>query len=234
VTADGGPQTAVCGPPSAVRPQAMPSTPIDGPRLVQALIYVADVIESNKDYLCELDGEVGDGDHGVSMTIGWRMARKALRALADPTPESALRAVSEAYADEVGAASGVLYETAFEAAANAIAGRRALDVPADWAAVFGAIADEMQRIGKAQLGDKTLLDAWIPAADAMRAASGKPLAEAFFDAAAAAQRGVEQTRNLIPKRGRAARLGERARGFQDAGATSAYLIVRALGEGLMR
>jgi phosphoenolpyruvate---glycerone phosphotransferase subunit DhaL len=211
----------------------MPIPTIDGPRLVQALVHVADVIEANKDFLCELDGEVGDGDHGVSMTIGWRTARIALRALPTPTPESALRAVSEAYADEVGAASGVLYETAFEAAANAAAGKPALDTPADWADVFGAIAAEMQRIGKAQLGDKTLLDAWIPAADAMRAAAGKSLQGAFADAAAAALRGVEHTRNLIPKRGRAARLGERARGFQDAGATSAYLIVKALGEGLM-
>jgi dihydroxyacetone kinase-like protein len=213
----------------------MPSyaiSPINGARLSQALTHVADVIESNKDYLCELDGEVGDGDHGVSMTIGWRTARTALRALSDPTPEAALRAVSEAYADEVGAASGVLYETAFEAAAAAVAGRATLDTPSDWADVFGAIAAEMQRVGKAQLGDKTLLDAWIPAADAMRAAVAQPLPDAFASAVAAALDGVERTRNLIPKRGRAARLGERARGHQDAGATSAYLIIKSLGEGL--
>ena len=205
---------------------------IDGTALAQALIAVAHVIEKNKDYLCELDGEVGDGDHGVSMSIGWRTARKALVALSAPTPEQALRAVGEAFGDEVGAASGVLYETAFEAAAQAAAGRATLSAAADWAAVYEAIAAEMQNIGKAELGDKTMLDAWLPAARAARAiaAAGGSRAEALGAAADAAGAGVEQTKNLIPKRGRAARLGERARGFQDAGATSAFLIIRALAD----
>jgi dihydroxyacetone kinase-like protein len=204
----------------------------DGANLVTALIAVADVIDSNKDYLCELDGEVGDGDHGVSMTIGWRTARTSLRSLSNPTPEAALRAVSEAYADEVGAASGVLYETAFEAAARVAAGKSALAGAADWADVFEAIAAEMQSIGKASLGDKTLLDAWIPAAQAARAAANahKSASEALTDAAGAAWHGVTSTKDLIPKRGRAARLGERARGYQDAGATSAWLIIKSLAD----
>ncbi len=207
---------------------------INGEVLVRALVHVANVIEANKDFLCELDGEVGDGDHGVSMTIGWRTARNALLALENPTPESALRAVSEAYGDEVGAASGVLYETAFEAAAKAVAGRSNLDRAEDWADVFEAIATEMQRIGKAELGDKTMLDAWIPAARAARSAarSQGSYAAALSSAAAGALFGVESTRNLIPKRGRAARLGERARGHQDAGATSAWMIIRTLSERL--
>lgn len=205
---------------------------IDGAAVAQALIAVAHVIEANKDYLCELDGEVGDGDHGVSMTIGWRTARKALAALSAPTPEQALRAVGEAFGDEVGAASGVLYETAFEAAARAVAGRAAMDAADDWAVVYEAIAAEMQKIGKAELGDKTMLDAWLPAAQSARAvaAAGGMRAEALSAAADGAWAGVERTKNLIPKRGRAARLGERARGFQDAGATSAYLIIRGLAD----
>ena len=205
---------------------------IDGTAVAQALIAVAHVIEANKDHLCELDGEVGDGDHGVSMTIGWRTARKALAVLSAPTPAQALRAVGEAFGDEVGAASGVLYETAFEAAAQATAGRATLSAAADWAAVYEAIAAEMQNIGKAQLGDKTMLDAWLPAARAARASAsaGGSRVEALSAAADAAWAGVEQTRNLIPRRGRAARLGERARGFQDAGATSAFLIIRALAD----
>ena len=175
---------------------------------------------------------MGDGDHGVSMTIGMRTARKALQALQDPTPESAFRAVSEAYADEVGAASGVLYETAFEAAAKAAAGKSALNTAGDWAAIYEAIAHEMQTIGKAQLGDKTMLDAWLPAAQALResANSGASAQDGMSKATAAAWAGVENTRNLIPKRGRAARLGERARGHQDAGATSAWLIIKMLEE----
>ncbi len=203
---------------------------IDGAKVTAALIDVANVIEANKDHLCALDSEVGDGDHGVSMTIGMRTARKALQALQNPTPEMAFRAVSEAYADEVGAASGVLYETAFEAAAKAAAGKPALEAAGDWAAIYEAIAGEMQSIGKAQLGDKTMLDAWLPAAQALReaAAGGASVQDGMKQATAAAWAGVENTRNLIPKRGRAARLGERARGYQDAGATSAWLIIKTL------
>ena len=207
---------------------------IDGARVTAALINVANAIESNKDYLCALDSEVGDGDHGVSMTIGMRTARKALQALQYPTPELAFHAVSEAYADEVGAALGVLYETAFEAAAKAAAGKQALNDAGDWAAIYEAIAGEMQAIGKAQLGDKTMLDAWLPAAQALREAAGSSasLQDGMRKATAAAWAGVENTRNLIPKRGRAARLGERARGHQDAGATSAWLIIKTLEESI--
>ena len=208
---------------------------IDGTRVTTALIEVANVIEANKDYLCALDSEVGDGDHGVSMTIGMRTARKALAALQNPTPASAFQAMSDAFADEVGAASGVLYETAFAAAAKAAAGKASLDSTADWALIYEAIGHEMQLVGKAQLGDKTLLDAWLPAATALREAAnaGASLIDGLTKATAAAWAGVENTRDLIPKRGRAARLGERARGHQDAGATSAWLIIKTIGEALM-
>lgn len=207
---------------------------IDGDKVKQALIDVANMIEANKDYLCALDSEVGDGDHGVSMTIGMRTARKALASLQNPSPETAFRTVAEAYADDVGAASGVLYETAFEAAAKACSGKPSLDTSGDWADVLEAIANEIQHVGKVQLEDKTMFDAWRPAATAMGEAAVKhvPLAKAFELATAAALAGVERTKHLIPKKGRASRLGERARGFQDAGATSAYMMIKTLGESL--
>jgi len=201
---------------------------------VAVLSNVANVIEANKDYLCALDSEVGDGDHGVSMTIGMRTARKALATLQNPTPEVAFRTVAEAFADEVGAASGALYEGAFAAAARAAAGKAMLNTAADWAAIYEAMAREMQAIGKAELNDKTLLDAWLPAAQALRtaAAEGAPLDEGLRRATAAAWAGVENTKHLIPRRGRASRLGERARGYQDAGATSAWLIIRTIEQSL--
>lgn len=209
-------------------------TPIDGSKVTAALIAVANMIEANKDYLCALDSDVGDGDHGVSMTIGMRTARKALQTLQNPTPETAFRTVAEAFADEVGAASGALYEGAFEAAARASAGKVTLDTAADWAAIYEAMAHEMQVVGKAELGDKTLLDAWLPAAQALREAAdaGASLSEGLSRATAAALAGVESTKHLIPKRGRASRLGERARGYQDAGATSAWLIIKTIEESL--
>ena len=206
----------------------------DGNKVTQTLITIANMIEANKDYLCELDSEVGDGDHGVSMTIGMRTARKALLALQNPTPESAFHTVAEAFGDEVGAASGVLYETAFEAAAKACAGKTRLDSSSDWADILEAMSSEIQIIGKVQLGDKTMFDAWQPAAMAMRQAAQENLIlqSGFQKAVQAALKGVEDTKNLIPKKGRASRLGERARGYQDAGATSAYLMIKTLAEGI--
>lgn len=207
---------------------------IDGKRVVAILTAVTNVIEANKDYLCELDGEVGDGDHGVSMTIGMRTARKALAALQHPTPQSAFQAVSDAYADEVGAASGVMYEVAFAAAAQAVAGRATIDTAADWADAFESLIGAIQKIGKAELGDKTLVDAWLPAAQALRSAAkaGAPLATGLQQATQAAWDGVVKTKDLIPKRGRASRLGERARGHQDAGATSAYLMIKTMADSI--
>ncbi len=215
--------------------QSLITKMIDGNKVVAVLTHVANVIEQNKDYLCALDSEVGDGDHGVSMTIGMRTARKALAALQSPTPQSAFQAMSDAFADEVGAASGVMYEVGFAAAAQAVAGKVELNEAADWATILEAIADAIQAIGKAELGDKTMMDAWRPAAQAARTAaqSNQSLNNAMRSAVAAAWDGVQRTKDLIPKRGRASRLGERARGYQDAGATSAYLMVNAIQDALI-
>jgi dihydroxyacetone kinase-like protein len=209
---------------------------MNGTQLAEVLSHVARTIESAKDTLCELDSHVGDGDHGVSMTIGMRAARQALARLADPGPSQALQAMSDAFADEVGASSGVLYEMAFAAAARAVAGQASLDRAEQWSTVFQAASGAIRATGGASVGDKTMLDAWQPASEAVRAAAaaGKGPEEALAAAASAAWAGVAATRDLIPKRGRASLLGERARGHQDAGATSAWLIIRALHEGVSR
>jgi phosphoenolpyruvate---glycerone phosphotransferase subunit DhaL len=199
-------------------------------QLNSALIYVTRTIEANKDYLCMLDSEVGDGDHGVSMTIGMRAARKALSALKAATPEAAFSAIAGAFADEVGASSGIMYELGFAAAAQSIRGVGEITTADEWARIFTAIADAIQKVGKAEVGDKTMLDAWMPAASAAREAArtGREPVAALLAATNAAQAGVESTKNLLPKFGRASFLGERARGHQDAGATSALLIIKAL------
>ena len=204
---------------------------MNGRELVKALVHMTRVIEDNKDHLCALDSHTGDGDHGVSMTIGMRAARKALVELKSPTPESALRVVSEAFADEVGASSGVLYEVSFAAAADAVAGVPALDKPELWHRVVSAIAQAIKSVGHAEVGDKTMLDAWQPAADALgQCPAGSVVVDALDAAAKAAWDGVIRTKDLIPARGRASLLGERARGCQDPGATSAWLILKSLHE----
>jgi dihydroxyacetone kinase-like protein len=204
---------------------------MNGSALARALIEATRVIEANKDKLCALDSEIGDGDHGVSMTIGMRTARSALEALVDPRPADAFRAVGAAFADEVGASCGVLYEVGFEAAAHAAADRTNL-AAADWAGIFEALVDEMRRTGGAGEGDKTMMDAWIPAARALRQAATENRNERHGLAAAAqaAESGAQATADLVARFGRASRLGERARGHLDAGAASAALIIRALSD----
>jgi dihydroxyacetone kinase-like protein len=198
------------------------------------LLYVTHVIEAHKDLLCELDGEVGDGDHGVSLTIGMRAARRALQNLVSPTPEQCLVAMSEAFADEVGASSGVIYEAAFASAGRALRGVTAVNDASHWQTLLHALASSVKDTGHASVGDKTMLDAWLPAAEAHQLAckSGRDSVACLTAAVDAAWDGVRNTKDQIPRRGRASLLGERARGHPDAGATSAYLMIRALRDGL--
>lgn len=208
---------------------------ITGNDLKSLLLLSAKEIESQKDYLCELDSEVGDGDHGVTMTIAMRAVKDTLEALNNPTPSEALRAVSEAFADEVGASVGPLYEVAFSAAGDAIDGQDSIKSSEDWAKIFAAIVEAMQQLGGAQIGDKTLIDAWGPAAAAAKQNINEPdVVKTLKAAVDAAANGVESTIELIPKRGRASLLGERARGFKDAGASSAYIFLNTLQKGVER
>ncbi len=204
--------------------------------IVDMLRRIAERIEREKDHLCALDGAVGDGDHGVSMTIGMRGVTRNLDELAAPTAPDAFRAAAEAIADEVGAAIGPILEEIFAAIAEALANHPNYDAPATWAAVFEAVAHAAQRTGGARPGDKTLVDAWVPAAAALRAAAtqGADLATCLARASDAAWQGVRDTADLVPRLGRASRLGDRARGHPDAGATSASIIIEVMRDGLGR
>lgn len=202
---------------------------VNGNEIRLLLEQVAIDVESNKDYLCDLDGAVGDGDHGVSMTIGMRAVRRAMDDLPDnPSIQDAFQAASDAYAIEVGATIGPLYEVAFAAAAEASAGKQDLGAVADWVGVYQAMFDAIQQLGGAQLGDKTLLDAFHPAIEQLRNNQDAPLAQALTEAASTARSAAEATKDLVPQKGRASRLGDRAMGHQDAGATSLAIILETV------
>lgn len=203
---------------------------IDDATIVRMLHAIAVRIEREKDHLCELDSAVGDGDHGVSMTIGMRAIRRNLDELDAPTAGAAFRAAAEAFADDVGAAIGPIYEELLTAAGATLDARGAYDTPDTWAAVFEAIAEAAQRTGGAKPGDKTMVDAWVPAAAALRAAAdeGADLATALDRAVQAAWAAVAATKDLVPRLGRASRLGDRARGHPDAGATSSSIVMEEI------
>lgn len=195
---------------------------------------VGKVIVTEKDWLSELDGVIGDGDHGVTMEIGWIAVGKALDAAPeDKTIEAICKRMAKAFLDAVGASSGPLYATAFLRAGTAVGERLNLDASAlaNWIA---AASQGIQDRGRAAPGDKTMVDAWAPAADAAKAsaANGASSLDVIDAAVASAKDGMEKTANIAARRGRSSKLGERSLGHIDPGAASTYLTLRAMGEAL--
>jgi dihydroxyacetone kinase-like protein len=184
-------------------------------------------IQRNAAYLSELDGAVGDGDHGVNMSKGFGMALQRLNADADVS--GVLDTLGNTLLGEIGGAMGPLYGTFFLDMAAACRGKADID-----AATFGAMLraglDGVQDLGGAAAGDKTLLDTLIPAQAQYAAAlaEGVPFAEALKRMAMAAEAGRDATLDMVAKIGRASRLGERSRGHVDAGAASCFLILGSM------
>jgi dihydroxyacetone kinase-like protein len=185
--------------------------------------FAASVAE-HRDELTKLDQAIGDGDHGTNMDRGMRKAVERLDTLEGGDVGAALKAVGMALVSSVGGAGGPLYGTFFMQAGTALAGREDIDT-AGWAAAVRAGYEGVKSRGKAELGDKTMLDALAPAADALD--EGGDLAEATRRAADAAKAGMEATVPLVARKGRASYLGERSAGHQDPGATSSWLMMEA-------
>jgi dihydroxyacetone kinase-like protein len=192
---------------------------------------IAAAITAEKDELCRLDGVIGDADHGVAMALGFDAARDAVDALAPGAePTAVMNAAAKAFLSAVGASTGPLYATALMRAGAAVKGKPALD-DADVAAMVQAMAGGIADRGKAELGEKTMLDAWAPAAEAIAAAAG-PLGARLAAAEAAARTGAEATKGMVAGKGRSVRLGERALGHVDPGAASAVIVLAAMGRAL--
>lgn len=192
------------------------------------LVNVVEMVEEQKDYFCELDRKLGDGDHGVTMSIGWQAINKELEgSLANEQDCSKLSStVGRTFLSAVGSSVGPLYATGFMRGAKAIKNQEVLDDTA-WKEYWVAFIDGIQERGQAQLGDKTMMDALLPAKEALITSFEQSSAfiPAFEKAVEAAQQGAESTKDMLSKRGRSSRLGERSIGAQDPGATSAYLIL---------
>jgi dihydroxyacetone kinase-like protein len=184
----------------------------------------------NRAMLDRLDAELGDGDHGENMSVGFGDAVRAMGG-GDRNADvgDLLRRMGHLLVAGVGGAGGSLYGTAFIEAGIAVAGLRALS-PEDTARALDAAAEGVARRGRCRLGDKTIYDALRPAADAFAAAldAGSGQEAAVVGAIRAARDGMQATTPLVARRGLALRLGERSRGHQDPGATSCYLLIRAL------
>jgi phosphoenolpyruvate---glycerone phosphotransferase subunit DhaL len=198
--------------------------------VVQAM---AAAMEENRKHLTKLDSEIGDGDHGNNMHRGFQAALERLEGMELQTPADVLKAVSTALVGKVGGAAGPLYGTAFLRASTSLSGKEDLSSEDVAEAMEAALGGVKQR-GKAEEGDKTMIDALAPAVAAAKeaASSGKGVGEVSREAAEAAGEGSEATVPLTARRGRASYLGERAAGHMDPGARSTYLLLDAAARAL--
>lgn len=186
------------------------------------------VYTENKEYLTSLDSAIGDADHGINMARGFTAVQKALQ----DTPPSdigvAMKTVAMTLIKSVGGASGPLYGTFFLRASTTCTGKTELEA-ADVVKFFETGVQGIQQRGKAELEDKTMIDAWLPALDAMKAAhaAGEDVADILNKGVAAAEIGMKNTIPLQAKKGRASYLGARSKGHQDPGATSTHLMLQS-------
>ncbi|WP_368516890.1 dihydroxyacetone kinase subunit DhaL [Rhizobium sp.] len=188
-------------------------------------------INAEKDRLSELDGAIGDADHGITMSLGFMAVNAELAKLdlAQVSPSEIFSTAASAFLDAVGASTGPLYATAFRRASQALKADESLS-PACQAMIIDEMRAGIQQRGKGQRGDKTMLDAWIPAAEAAidAKAGSRDVAAMWSAILEAAEAGANSTSSMVAARGRAARLGERSLGHIDPGAASAVIILRAM------
>ncbi|BAL90843.1 putative dihydroxyacetone kinase subunit 2 [Actinoplanes missouriensis 431] len=191
----------------------------------------ADAVAAASDELTRLDAAIGDGDHGVNLTRGFTAVAAALEAGSFTSAGEVFVKAGSTLISKVGGASGPLYGSALRSLGKALPPGPTV-TPADLAAGLHAGLEAVRKLGGAEPGDKTIVDAWKPAADAFEAAvaAGGDLTAAAGEAAVAAREGARATAGLLARKGRASYLGERSVGHQDPGATSAALLFRALSE----
>ncbi|HEY9783413.1 MAG TPA: dihydroxyacetone kinase subunit DhaL [Leptolyngbyaceae cyanobacterium] len=198
-------------------------------QIVQWLQDFATQIEQNKDYLTELDAAIGDADHGINMERGFKKVMSQLPSVADKDIGSILKSVSMTLISSVGGASGPLYGSFFLKASTVAVDKQQL-TDEEIVSLLQAGLDGVLQRGKAQLGDKTMVDVLSPTVDALAQAvgEGKNTLAAMQQAVVVAEQAMKDTIPMLARKGRASYLGERSVGHQDPGATSAYLMLKCL------
>ena len=198
----------------------------------ELVLGIASVIEENKAWLSEIDGAVGDGDHGVNMAKGFSMVRDGL----DQQPDdlgSLLNYVGMTLLTHIGGAMGPIYGTLFMKMGKAVKGKKTLET-SDISRMLTAALEGVVKRGGAEVGDKTLVDTLSAAVQAINKAveAGMSFDESLDVMMAAAKKGMESTKDMVARKGRSSRLGERSRGTIDAGSASCYLILTSMGKSI--
>ena len=196
--------------------------------IYQCISKISEKIIANKDFLTELDREIGDSDHGINMSRGFQAVMEKLSS-EEKDIGAVLKKVGMTLLSKVGGASGPLYGTAYMEAGKVMSGKTEINSE-DMKLIFEAAISGIQKRGKAVKGEKTMLDALIPASErySQKISEGENLISALESSCEAAREGVEFTKTIIATKGRASYLGERSIGHQDPGATSATLTLEAI------
>jgi dihydroxyacetone kinase-like protein len=205
--------------------------PVSRDDVVVWIKAVAGMIAENSSYLTELDSAIGDADHGANMERGFKAVINKLPEISDKDIGTIFKTVGMTLLSTVGGAGGPLYGTWFLQAGLKTAGKMELTL-ADWTEALEASLSGIVMRGKAELGDKTMVDALTPAVNALKQAiqDNQPINTALALSADSARKGMEETIPLVARKGRASYLGERSAGHQDPGATSTHLMLKVAAE----
>ncbi|WP_315108014.1 dihydroxyacetone kinase subunit DhaL [Clostridium intestinale] len=206
---------------------------INGKKVIEILTQIAAKIDENKGYLSELDATIGDGDHGINMSKGFKAVTEKLKEDDGVDIAGILKKTGMALVSTVGGASGPLYGTAFMKSSMSVNGKTEIDIK-DFSNMLKDALDGIKMRGKATAGEKTMIDALEPALEAINKGieQGLESKEILKLAKEAAYNGVEYTKTIIATKGRASYLGERSIGHQDAGATSSAIILETIYEAI--
>lgn len=200
-------------------------------QIILIITRIAHDVEKNIEYLTTLDQAIGDGDHGINLSVGFRAVLEKIDELKGKDIGTILKTVGQILIAHTGGSAGPLYGTIFIRAGNVAAGRQEIDMPT-LVKMFEAGEQGIIEIGEVRLGEKTMLDAFHPAVVALKKAveEGKSMEESLAFSAKAAEEGAKSTIELVSKKGRASYLGNRSLGHQDVGATSTCLMLKSISE----
>lgn len=203
----------------------------DQKKVVEILLAMAKVLEENKEFLTDLDNVIGDGDHGINMARGFSEVEKQADSLAQKDIGNILKTVGMTLVSKVGGSSGPLYGTAFMKAGMTIGAKNEMDMT-DFLGALETGIEGIKARGRSTTGEKTMLDAMVPALETMKEqqSAGADTKKILEAGVAAAQAGVEATKPMVATKGRASYLGERSIGHQDPGATSFTLMLQVIAQ----
>ncbi|MFD1388275.1 dihydroxyacetone kinase subunit DhaL [Oceanobacillus oncorhynchi subsp. oncorhynchi] len=204
---------------------------LDAAQTKAMILYAGEKIRENKPLLTKVDSAIGDGDHGIGMSVGFEKVEENLKNQEFTTVNDIFKTTGMSMVQSMGGASGVIFGTMFLGGVKDLDSKSELDVPV-LSEIFSASLEAIKQRGKASLGDKTMIDALEPAVNGLKESvtDSATLLEALKKAEENAADGVENSKNYIAKFGRAKSLGERALGNQDAGATSVWIVFKSMRE----